>query len=104
MEWADRAGKRWSFSNGNAGTLYTQFFRNVADLVVLDWQAIAATNWKDPFVKERKQAEFLVEQSFPWQLIERIGVFDNETAQRVEASLGRADHRPTVLVTRNWYY
>jgi hypothetical protein len=104
VEWANRNNKRWSFSNGNAGTRYTRFFCDAVELDVLDWQAIATTDWRDPFVKERKQAEFLVEQSFPWQLIERICVIDNETAQRVEACLREADHRPAAIVMRSWYY
>jgi hypothetical protein len=104
IEWARANGKRWSFSSGNAGTRYTPFFDDLGDLNVLDWTAIAAADWRDPFVKERKQAEFLVEESFPWGLIERIGVIDNDTAQRVAAALGLADHRPAVVVARNWYY
>src|SRR5580658_6852245 len=62
VEWAEANGKRWSFSNGNAGTRYTPFFDDLGEVNVLDWTAIAATDWKDPFVKERKQAEFLVEE------------------------------------------
>jgi hypothetical protein len=104
IESAEANGKRWSFSSGNAGTRYTPFFDDLGDLNVLDWTAIAAADWRDPFVKERKQAEFLVEESFPWGLIERIGVIDNDTAQRVAAALELADHRPAVVVARNWYY
>jgi hypothetical protein len=104
VDWAETNGKRWSFSNGNAGTRYTPFFDDLDELNVLDWTAIAATDWKDPFVKERKQAEFLIEESFPWELIERIGVIDNETAQRVTGALELADHKPAVVVVRNWYY
>ena len=40
----------------------------------LDWDAIASTDFRDPNVKERKQAEFLVYGFFPFDLVERIGV------------------------------
>ena len=104
VEWANHRGRRWSFSNGNAGTRYTPFFRDVRELGVLDWHAIEATDWRDPFVKERKQAEFLVERSFPWELVERIGVIDDETAHHVANTIVGALHQPEVVVARNWYY
>lgn len=104
VEWADSAGRRWAFSNGNAGTRYTQFFDHVEQFDVLDWDAINATQWKDLIVRERKQAEFLVTQSFPWELVERIGVIDQEMADSVADVLGRAQHRPEILVAQSWYY
>jgi ssDNA thymidine ADP-ribosyltransferase, DarT len=104
VEWAESEGKRWAFSSGNAGTRYTQFFNDVEQLDTLDWNAIAAPIWKDPIVRERKQAEFLMEKSFPWGLIERVGVIDKEIAQSVANILHEAAHRPEVVVARNWYY
>jgi hypothetical protein len=104
VEWAETNGRRRAFSNGNAGTRYTPFYDDLGDLNNLDWQAIAATDWRDPFVKERKQSEFLVETSFPWRLVERVGVFDNQTSGQVTAALVAAAHRPPVVVMRNWYY
>ena len=43
VEWAQSAGRRWAFSNGNAGTRYTRFFGRIEQLQNLDWDAIAAT-------------------------------------------------------------
>jgi hypothetical protein len=104
VEWAAAHGRRWAFTTGNAGSRYTPFFGDLDKLDVLDWQAIAATDWREPFVKERKQAEFLVEESLPWELIERIGVIDNDAAQRAAGALRNAEHKPAVVVARNWYY
>jgi hypothetical protein len=104
VDWADANGRRRAFSNGNAGTRYTPFFDDLGKLDVLDWQAIGATDWTDPFVKERKQAEFLVEESLPWELMERIGVIDSEAARRVANVLSEARHKPAIVVERNWYY
>jgi len=103
-EWLSAAVRRWSFSNGNAGTRYTPFFRDINQLDVLNWEAIAATDWRDPFVKERKQTEFLVEESFPWGLVERIGVIDRQTAQSVAGTVEGARYRPRIVVARDWYY
>ncbi|HXN45576.1 MAG TPA: DUF4433 domain-containing protein [Bryobacteraceae bacterium] len=104
VAWANSRRRRWAFSNGNAGTRYTQFFGDVRQLGQLDWKAIDATDWRDPIVRERKQAEFLVEQSFPWELVRRIGVIDAETADGVVQVCNAARHRPEVVVEPNWYY
>jgi hypothetical protein len=104
IRWANAEGGRWSFSNGNAGSRYTPFFCDPVSLEELNWEAIAQTDWRDSFVKERKQSEFLVERSFPWQLVERIGVFDSDVAASVRSSIQGARHTPAVSVMRNWYY
>jgi hypothetical protein len=104
VEWANSVERRWAFSNRNAGTRYARFFDNIDDLAALDWDAISETDWRDPFAKERKQAEFLVEDSFPWELVERIGVIDRQIAERVESVLGAVGHRPKIVVAPEWYY
>jgi hypothetical protein len=53
-EWADADGRRWAFSNGNAGARYTTFYADLDQLGVLDWKAIGENDWRDPIVKERK--------------------------------------------------
>ena len=104
VAWAESVGRRWAFSNGNAGARYTQFFDDVEQLAGLDWDAIGARNWKDLIVRERKQAEFLVEGSFPWELVERIGVIDREIADSVANILSEAACRPELVVAGDWYY
>jgi hypothetical protein len=104
MDWADSIERRWAFSNGNAGARYTRFFDKIEELDELDWTAIDATDWKEPFVKERKQAELLVEGSFPWELVDRIGVIDQTIAEQVASILREAGHRPKIVVTPQWYY
>ena len=84
--------------------LATRFFDNIDEIDALDWNAIGETDWRDPFVKERKQAEFLVEQSFPWELIEHIGVIDEKIAERVASLLREASHRPKVVVAPQWHF
>jgi hypothetical protein len=104
VAWAESAGRRWAFSNGNAGAYYTSFFSDVDQLEALDWKSIEATDWRDPIVKERKQAEFLVENSFPWELVRRIGVLDNKVAQQVAEIIRAADLKPQIVIAPNWYY
>jgi hypothetical protein len=55
-------------------------------------------------VKEAKQAEFLVERSFPWHLVERIGIHSSGIALRVAQAMAGGTHRPRVEVQPGWYY
>ena len=55
-------------------------------------------------MKEGKQAEFLVEQSFPWHLVERIGVCAPVIGQRAAHAMQGSAHRPAIEVRRDWYY
>ena len=54
--------------------------------------------------KEGKQAEFLLEESFPWRLVERIGVQSRASFQRVVNGLPSNGHRPAVEIRADWYY
>ena len=104
VAWADSKGVRWAFSNGNAGAFVTRFYSDLSDLDQVDWPAVEATNWRDPAVKERKQAEFLLYEAFPWQLVEKIGVLNEGTATQVNQAIAGAGHQPVVRVKPGWYY
>jgi len=104
MGWAEETGVRWAFSDRNAGTRLAGFYRRVEDLEKVNWIAVAATDFRDMLVKEGKQAEFLVFGSFPWELVERIGVLAPNTKERADALLEGAAHHPPVRVERQWYY
>ena len=70
----------------------------------LNWDHIANTDFRDPLVKEAKQAEFLVYESFPWSLVRTIGVISEKIAERVREIVSVSDHRPDVQVQTGWYY
>jgi hypothetical protein len=103
-QWAAVAGHRWAFTNGNASARYTRFSNEFAKIRELDWQAIQQTDWRDPLIKEAKQAEFLVERHFPWTLVEQIGVIDGTMETETRHILQSATHQPDVNVVREWYY
>src|SRR5690606_13296418 len=92
VQWAEASGRRWAFSLSNAGAVYTQFRCELAQLDEINWDAVAAREFRPADVKEAKQAEFLVQQSFPWHLVERIGVHSQGIAQRVYAAMNGASH------------
>ncbi len=104
VRWADENHVRWGFSDRNAGGRLAGFYNHLDDLDKVDWTAVAASDWRDPIVKEGKQAEFLIYESFPWKLIERIGVKDEDIKEQVNAILRNAEHKPLVTVEPAWYY
>ena len=102
VAWADENGRRWAFTLSNAGAYYFEDRNNLAQLHELDWDAIQARDWQGR--KEGKQAEFLIEHSFPWHLVERIGVMNRTIYSQVVRALAGAGHQPPVEVRRDWYY
>jgi hypothetical protein len=104
IDWADSNGVRWAFSDRNAGTRYASFYKNTTHLDRVDWNAVSATDFRDSLVKEGKQAEFLVNETFPWSLVQRVGVHNRRTADRATETLRTAKHQPVVSVEPSWYF
>jgi len=104
IEWAEGNGKRWAFSLANARAAYVDFYSDYGKLDEINWAAVASNDFRSPDVKEGKQAEFLMQQFFPWHLVERIGVHSQPIAPRVAAAMHGAAHRPVLEIKRDWYY
>ena len=103
VEWAEQTGLRWAFTNSNAGSRYFNDYAKLSDLDKIDWNAIQARDWRN--CKEEKQAEFLLEQRFPWELIESIGVFSLKWVDEVDSILSNSSkYHPTVKQKPDWYY
>lgn len=102
--WATANGRRWAFSLGNASSDYTEFRGALHELSEIEWARNRGSDFTDPANKEAKQAEFLVEGGFPWELVERIGVISPNMATQVSQGIAHAAHRPRVEVQRGWYY
>ncbi|GAB6051133.1 DUF4433 domain-containing protein [Hydrogenophilus islandicus] len=104
LDWAESEGRRWAFSLSNAGAVYAEFRNRPEQLDEIDWEAVAATDFRNPAVKEGKQAEFLVHEFFPWRLVRRIGVRSPMTYRRAAQVLAPAQHKPPLEVIPNWYF
>ena len=102
VAWAQANGRRWAFTLSNAGSRYFEDRADLARLGEIDWDAVEARQWSG--CKERKQAEFLMEHSFPWHLIERIGVYSAAINAQVAHAFPVGGHRPPVAVLPAWYY
>ena len=103
VEWAQAHKKKWVFTLSNAGSAYFEERSNLDQLDDLSWDAIEADNWAGEY-KEYKQAEFLVQDEFPFSLVERIGVYSEECGKKALFELGKSDYRLLVEVIKSWYY
>lgn len=108
IAWAEGLKRRWAFTLSNAGSFYFEDRASIAQLGEINWGAVAAVKWSGPgvssSVKEGKQAEFLLEESFPWALVERIGVQSQSLYQQVSGLLADNAHHPKLEILREWYY
>ena len=102
VQWAKESDCKWAFSLSNAGAYGVEFRNTIEQLDEIDWTAVAANNWSR--IKHGKQAEFLMHGSFPWNLVERIGVHSMTTGRQATAAIAVADHQPQVEVMTGWYY
>lgn len=97
------------FTDGHAVMKFTDFFDDLNYLDdAIDWDVMESRYWNDTNEdndrKRRRQAEFLVHQFFPWQLITEIGVMNYTIKTQVEKILQNFTHKPSVIVRNNWYY
>ena len=104
INWANSNAVHWAFSNGNAGSYITDFYKDPVDLVHLDWSAISSRDFRDAKIKEGKQAEFLMFDAFPWLLVDKIGTVNSTIATKVQAALANAGHKPEIVPEPSWYF
>jgi hypothetical protein len=103
-------GLSFAFTDGHAVMAYAEFSDDLNDLDFIDWELMKSKYWfdkqDDPNRKFRRQAEFLVYQFFPWELITKIGVISHNYKTLTEELLRNIKNLPCppVEVSRNWYY
>jgi hypothetical protein len=102
VNWANTNNLRWAFTNFNAGGRYFSDYNDLQKLNLLNWNAINATSWSA--CKDEKQAEFLLENYFPWSLVREIGVISSRMENQVKSVLKNANHKPIVNIVPQWYY
>ncbi len=108
VKWASCNSCRWAFTTSNAGSKYFADHSDLALLNEINWEAVRSTIWSGngvaPSIKEGKQAEFLVEGRFPWNLVERIGVYSRETYNQAADVLNSRSLHPPIHIMPEWYY
>lgn len=108
IAWADQCRLHWAFTLSNAGSYHFEDRCDMTRLDEIDWDAVHNDGWGYPgvpsSVREAKQAEFLVEQRFPWELVSRIGVHSESMRVKVADILQTAVHQPHLEAKPGWYY
>lgn len=96
------------FTDGHAVMEFTTFFDDLNYLDNIDWDVMEARYWRDTNEdndrKRRRQAEFLVRNFLPWELITEIGVMNSTIKANTENILQNFTHKPSVIVQKSWYY
>lgn len=104
IEWATENRKKWAFSDRNAGAYLADFYSRIEDMVNINWPAVESRDFKESQVKEGKQAEFLLHDYIPWNLVEKIGVYNTEIQNKVTKSLVEVEHKPVISIEKLWYF
>ncbi len=65
-------------------------------------RAVQAVDWRN--CRDDKQAEFLIEKQFPWELVSRIGLRTQQVRDQVNEMLQAASYKPQVEIKTEWYY
>lgn len=103
VKWAEKNGKHWLFTDSNAGSSKFNEFNNLSDIHSLNWVAIYAMQWKSCI--EMKQAEFLVQDYIPINLIESIGTYSAYYRRSLKEILkNTAFEDMKITVETSWYY
>jgi ssDNA thymidine ADP-ribosyltransferase, DarT len=104
VAWAQANRRRWAFSLSNAGSRYFDDRCDLSSLGEINWAAVQTNQWSGSPTKEQKQAEFLIEQQFPWHLVEEIAVINQSTGQQAVQAIAGAVYRPGIHIRPAWYY
>ena len=90
------------FTDGNAASMETRYFRNPMDLENLDWDCIRALRWPDFEDGRRKRcAELLVPDQIPFLHVQKIIIRTENTRFRVYESIGS---KKKVELQPRWYF
>ena len=83
------AGLEFVFSDGHGLARFTDWFDDLGHLAAVDWTMVNQRYWADKLEdmdrQRRKQAEFLICECCPWELIREIVVVNATMKQRVES-------------------
>jgi len=107
---AQKAGLPFVFTDGHAAMEFTDFYDDISQLAQVDWEVLTTKYWfandDDPDRSRRRQAEVLIHQKAPWEIIAGIAVKTEATKQRVEQIINSsaATHKVEVKVLPDWYY
>jgi len=98
------------YTDGHAIMNPSSFFNDLQSIDSnIDWSVMRSRYWNDtnddPDRKRRRQAEFLVHEFVPWDVIHQVGVYNQGIREQVlRTCSGKTGHLPEVSVEPGWYY
>lgn len=107
VEVIQEAGVPFVFTDRHAKLGYAEHYNDYNQLAELDWETIRSDNWGQQYgviKKEIKQAEFLVHQSLPLNLVQGIICHNDQIHRIVEAAMKDAGVSLPVVCRSNLYY
>lgn len=104
ITWANKNNKRWAFTTTTAAERLFNDYSNIQNLNQIDWESVNALQWDNSKTTRYKQAEFLLEEEFPWGMFNKIGVYNDEIYKIVDNTLTKNSHRPILEIRKDWYY
>lgn len=101
------SGLDYVFTDGHGIMEVTRFFDDLNSLDQVDWDIMRARYWRDTNEdgdrRRRRQAEFLVHERMPLDLLAAIGVRNQSQVALVRAAMPSCTD-VKVLVKPEWYY
>jgi hypothetical protein len=108
IEAVQAANLPFVFTDGHAEVDFSRYFTDLADLDQIDWDVMVSRYWNDTLEdgdrKRRRQAEFLVDNFFPFSLFHSIGVLNRTMAIQVSSLIQPLAQKPDVQIQPTWYY
>ncbi len=108
VEAVQTAGIPFVFTDGHAEMDLSRFFTSLTALNQVDWDVMKSRYWNDTPQdgdrKRRRQAEFLVQRFFPFNLFHAIGVMNQTVADQVRALIPLEMPVPVIRLEPAWYY
>jgi len=96
-------GQAWALSDASANGNYPpNFYNNIASFDRIDWPLIRSDSWAGQ--SGRKQAEFLVADSFSLDGILLIGCHNPDIVGQVAELFAHMPHPPKVEHRPSWYF
>ncbi|SEH34302.1 protein of unknown function [Methylobacterium sp. 275MFSha3.1] len=103
-----RDGLPFLFTGGHASASGAEFFRDLADLDVIDWGILRAKDFardpEDPRKQERYMAEALVHQVLPVQSLRAIGCSCAATQDYAKTLVDQRNLRLPIALRPSWYF
>lgn len=109
LDWAMNNKLKTCYTTSNAGSKYFDDYSDFSKIIdLIDWHSVNATHWAgngiENYVKEHKQAEFLVENKISINLLECVGVYNLQNYKKVNTILNKYGVSAKVGQKPDWYY